>query len=378
VARKRPGASAFKQQKLSAWQPTLTPRNIVATLSVIGAVCTLTGVLLLRANARVVAARRQYDGVGTDRYAACKVDGFGQSKQCQVRIKAPRHMKAPIYVYYELSNLHQNHRRYANSLNHDQLMGTVKEKHALSSCAPLKLNGTRTLNPCGLVANTMFSDVITLTNGEMRENSIAYASDKRQKFEQPDGFEYVVVDDDDVRDCLKRPCSTDLCARYDLPADCFGYECVGGDFDDDRCEAGDLALFYYPQPFEFQYLWETYPHVVSPLVGVDNEHFIVWMETAALPHFRKIYGRITHNLEKHDVLLFNLTTSYWVRKFNGKKWLVLSTESPLVGGKNAFLGIAYLAFGALCLCLATAFAALQRLEPRRLGDTSQANLRTRH
>ena len=43
-----------------------------------------------------------------------------------------------------------------------------------------------------------------------------------------------------------------------------------------QCEAGDFALFYYPKEASVQYLYETFPQVVSPLVGVKNEHFAVW------------------------------------------------------------------------------------------------------
>lgn len=336
----------------------------------------MTGILLLMANAKVVEAKAQYDGVGTrSQFEACAVDDFEQWKQCEVRIKVPKRMKAPVYVYYELSSLHQNHRRYTNSLNHDQLTGSVRSKEELSSCAPLKVNGTKTLNPCGLVPNTMFSDVIRLDG--MKETSIALASDKRSKFKQPKHFSYASgVTDIATLECLGVPCSTDLCRSHGLPAHCFGYECRGGDFDQGKCDEGELALFYYPDHESYQYLWQTYPHTVSPLVGVENEHFIVWMRTAALPHFRKVYGRLEVDVPARHELVFNVSANYWVRKFDGRKWLVVSTHSP-IGGKNAFLGVAYVVTGALCVALSAAFATLQLLFPRRMGDVSQATTRVR-
>lgn len=57
-----------------------------------------------------------------------------------------------------------------------------------------------------------------------------------------------------------------------------------------------------------QYLYETYPEVVSPIEGVLNEHFIVWMRTAGLPRFRKLYGKIEEQIEP-QTLTFDITAS---------------------------------------------------------------------
>jgi len=58
-----------------------------------------------------------------------------------------------------------------------------------------------------------------------------------------------------------------------------------------------------------------------------------------------------------------------VTAFDGKKSLVLSTTS-FMGGKNTFLGIAYLVVGFACILLAVIFAVRQLFGGRRLGDTT--------
>ena len=54
---------------------------------------------------------------------------------------------------------------------------------------------------------------------------------------------------------------------------------------------------------------------------------------------------------------------YPVSSFDGEKAFVVSTTSPL-GGKNDFLGWAYIAVGCLCLALGLLFGLKQKIAPR--------------
>ena len=102
--------------------------------------------------------------------------------------------------------------------------------------------------------------------------------------------------------------------------------------------------------------------------NIENEHFIVWMRVAALPTFRKLYGRIEKDLKKGDKITVQVHNRFNVAAFKGKKSLVLSTTSFL-GGKNPFLGIAYITVGFVCIALAAAFALKSAFQPRATGDT---------
>ena len=113
-----------------------------------------------------------------------------------------------------------------------------------------------------------------------------------------------------------------------------------------------------------------YPNQISPLKGVTDEHFIVWMRTAGLPTFRKLYGRLNYNLKKGTQLIFKITANYEVGSFNGQKTLVISTVGQF-GGKNPFLGIAYVVVGAISLLLGALFGLKHFLNPRKFADTSK-------
>jgi hypothetical protein len=58
-----------------------------------------------------------------------------QNEYCDVPIVLTRPMKSPIYVLYQLDNFYQNHRRYVQSKNRDQLSGKIIDYNkAKSSC----------------------------------------------------------------------------------------------------------------------------------------------------------------------------------------------------------------------------------------------------
>ncbi len=94
------------------------------------------------------------------------------------------------------------------------------------------------------------------------------------------------------------------------------------------------------------------------------------MRPAALPDFRKLYGRFTKDIAKGTTVTFNVRSAFPVMPFSGTKALVMSTVS-WAGGKNAFLGVAYLVVGSLSIALAAAFWVRQNVfKGRELGDAS--------
>lgn len=87
------------------------------------------------------------------------------------------------------------------------------------------------------------------------------------------------------------------------------------------------------------------------------------MRTATLPTFRKLYGRIEQDLQANDMVTVVIENNYNTYGFKGTKSLVLSTTS-WIGGKNNFIGLAYITVGAICLLLAIFFILLYVIKPR--------------
>jgi hypothetical protein len=98
----------------------------------------------------------------------------------------------------------------------------------------------------------------------------------------------------------------------------------------------------------------SYSQVPTMMVGgvqlSQQEDLMVWMRTAALPRFRKLYGRVEADLGAGELLAVAVQNNYNSYSFAGKKAVVLSTAG-LLGGRNTFLGRAYVVTGVACFVL---------------------------
>lgn len=55
-----------------------------------------------------------FDLCSYDFWTAFQLGGYGAN--CSLQLDVPTTMKAPILVYYAISNFHQNHRRYVDCM----------------------------------------------------------------------------------------------------------------------------------------------------------------------------------------------------------------------------------------------------------------------
>jgi len=99
----------------------------------------------------------------------------------------------------------------------------------------------------------------------------------------------------------------------------------------------------------------------------EDEDFIVWMRTAGLPNFKKLYRIIDEDIQPGTYQI-DIGNNYPVSEFNGRKFVVLSTTT-WIGGKNPFLGWAYIVVGIICFVQGVVFGIKHKISPRKLGDT---------
>ena len=137
---------------------------------------------------------------GTDNFCHSVINGSTSSSpincECEVRCSLDEDWSKDVYMYYALTNFYQNHRRYVKSRDEKQLLGDVT-KEPDDDCMPYaKLdNGSLPIVPCGAIANSLFNDKITLQykdeasqliNVKLLNTGIAWESDKKYKFQNPD------------------------------------------------------------------------------------------------------------------------------------------------------------------------------------------------
>ncbi|KAF9452816.1 Lem3/Cdc50 [Macrolepiota fuliginosa MF-IS2] len=372
---RRPANTAFKQQRLKAWQPILTPKTVLPTLFIIGFIFAPIGGLLIWGSGLVTemtfdytdcenltpttndtltfadmpANRYSYrlrsgnDGVTIQPPRYAFLDNSANSsftdvlnqRQCIVEFHVPMDLSNSVFFYYKLTNFFQNHRRYVKSLDSDQLKGKFVSPSSLdnSDCDPLGSIGGVAVYPCGLIANSLFNDTF-------------YTPMLQNAQDSPEPQPYVFTD--------KGIAWSGEAKKYvTTPIGNGGYQ---------------NASQIIPPPNWMKRFPNNYTEDNIPDLRSD-EHFQNWMRTAGLPTFTKLYGRNDNDVMRAGIYRVVIGLNFPVQSYKGTKSIVISTVS-WIGGKNPFLGWAYVAASALFVLIAILGTARHLIKPRRLGDMS--------
>lgn len=256
VKNKKPDNTAFKQQRLPAWQPILTAGTVMPAFFVIGLIFIPIGIGLFVSSNNIKELEIDYTGVDISSpcYSCARNFSWDSTTPCVCLI--PFSLKQPfesnVFMYYGLSNFYQNHRRYVKSRDDSQLNGDrTSLRNSSKECEPYRTSEGLPIAPCGAIANSLFNDTLELyyidpsgnqTAVPLVKKGIAWWTDKHVKFRNPAGGANLSV----VFQGTSKP------VNWRKPV----FELDASDPDNN---------------------------------GFINEDLIVWMRTAALPTFRKLY-----------------------------------------------------------------------------------------
>lgn len=312
----KPKDTRLRQQRLPAWQPILNAKTVIPVFFGISILFIPLGIVLLVTSSGVKENAGYYDDKCDEQI---RLRNDPNDLNCTIRIVLDEDFTGDVYFYYGLENYYQNHRRYMRSRNDKQLLGNLE---SVDDCAPYAKVGDLPVAPCGAIANSMFNDTFKLFDQQQRQ--IQWSYDEliwpidRKKFRNP------------------------LCAgQIECPTQA------------DLCNVFSEAA----SPPN----WVRRPCLLDTAVnnsGFQNADFIIWMRTAAFPDFRKPYRKLNdpnyaNGLPRGNYML-KIENFYNVSSFSGRKAFIISTTSWL-GGKNAFLGMAYIAVGLICAIIGIAF-----------------------
>lgn len=235
-------------------------------------------------------------------------------------------------MYYKLTNYYQNNRLYAKSYSAEQLKGKALALAELAtSCDPLAGKDDMPYYPCGLIANSFFSDIFgKLSLGaieyEISDNGIAWPADKNLYGSSDYKIDQVLPPPTWITDSFP----DDLKKAFNI---------------EDGKFVGELPKLQ------------------------NNERFINGMKVAGFPTFRKLYGRIDVDTLPAGKYKITVQNYYNVKEFGGTKSIVLSTTS-WAGGKNSALGWSFIIIGGILLAFGVFFLVMFMMSPRKVGDVS--------
>ena len=282
--------SKFRQQKFPGWRPLPTISCITIIFISAGVFFIIFGIFILIFTGQIKEFKFRYDLFCAEKRR--------HSEKCELSLSIPETMKKPIYIYYQINDLRQNHRFYIDNKSNKQLKGEEVSKEDLeksNDCDgalynkdfdfldPDKYPEDDVAFPCGLIAKSFFRDNFTLWQMSGKEINVTTEEIANKK---------------------------------------------------DRDDLSNVGL------------------KDSQWLDVTDEHFIIWKRIAPFENPRKLWGKIEgDDISSGSSVIVTIDDKNY---HSFEKYIILSTRN-VFGGKSSFLGILYIVFGAVCLISAVIF-----------------------
>lgn len=384
--------SKFMQRRQLAWQPTLSLQGGVTLYFALGVLFIAIGEAVRYASRLVVEHVVDYTDLVVD----------NRTNVGSARMLIDKSMKPPIYVQYELDGFFQNHGLYMKSRSDNQLLAPhgfdVSNAVNLADCLPWITEGAmssstwitqiasfsdeRVNYPCGLVAKTVFNDkfVLSVQKPGNQEWTRLEVDSSPQAIAWPADVEYFnnVDPEASASHDEENQAAMNMWALQEFPPVTCEQQLVDPDHplipvtvkmknitrkqSSKTVQVPDCTGYMTSSPHcNFQRggldfpCTGNYTPVVAPGWGVQSGHLMAWMRIAALPTFRKLWGRIDSPIEAGTELVLHFVSNFEVKEYFGRKAFVLTTGSSL-GTGNSQLGLCFDGLGAAFIFFALAFA----------------------
>lgn len=282
--------SKFRQQKFPGWRPLPTISCITIIFISAGVFFIIFGIFILIFTGQIKEFKFRYDLFCAEKRR--------HNEKCELSLSIPETMKKPIFIYYQINDLRQNHRFYMDNKSNKQLKGEEVSKEDLeksNDCDgalynkdfdfldPDKYPEDDVAFPCGLIAKSFFRDNFTLWQMSGKEINVTTEEIANKK---------------------------------------------------DRDDLSNVGL------------------KDSQWLDVTDEHFIIWKRIAPFENPRKLWGKIEgDDISSGSSVIVTIDDKNY---HSFEKYIILSTRN-VFGGKSSFLGILYIVFGAVCLISAVIF-----------------------
>jgi len=282
--------SKFRQQKFPGWRPLPTISCITIIFISAGVFFIIFGIFILIFTGQIKEFKFRYDLFCAEKRR--------HNEKCELSLSIPETMKKPIFIYYQINDLRQNHRFYMDNKSNKQLKGEEVSKEDLeknNDCDGALYNKDfdfldsekypedEVAFPCGLIAKSFFRDNFTLWQMSGKEINVTTEEIANKK---------------------------------------------------DRDDLSNVGL------------------KDSQWLDVTDEHFIIWKRISPFENPRKLWGKIEgDDISSGSSVIVTIDDKNY---HSFEKYIILSTRN-VFGGKSSFLGILYIVFGAVCLISAVIF-----------------------